>query len=81
MLNVTKVHELNHSISIRKPDIIVYNETWLKKSIHDSEVLPTDTFKVFRLDRSNHTHPPDPDNNRKFRANGGGVLIGIKHGL
>ena len=81
MLNVTKVHELNHLITNKKPDIVIYNETWLKESIHDSEVLPTDTYKVFRLDRSNYTHPPDPNNNRKFRANGGGVLIGIKHSL
>ena len=81
MLHVTKLHELNHLIAVKKPDIVIYNETWLKSSILDSEVLPTDTYKVFRLDRSNYTHPPDPDNNRKFRANGGGVLIGIKHNL
>ena len=81
MLNITKVHELNHLISTNKPDVIIYNETWLKSSIHDNEVIPTDAYKVFRLDRSSFTHPPDPNNSRKFRANGGGVLIAIKHSL
>ena len=81
MLNVTKVHELNHLLSIKKPDIVIYNETWLKSSISDSEVLPTNSYKVFRLDRTSYTHPPDPNNSRKFRTNGGGVLIGIKHDL
>ena len=81
MLNISKLHELNHLISDQKPDIIIYNETWLKGSILDNEVIPTDTYKVFRLDRSSYTHPPDPTNNRKFRVNGGGVLIAIKHSL
>ena len=61
------------------PDIIVYNKTWLKDSIHDNEVLPTEIYKTFRLDRSSDTHPPDTTNSRKFRKNGGGVIIGIKH--
>ena len=60
---------------------IVYNETWLKDSIHDNEVLPTEIYKTFRLDRSSYTHPPDTTNSRKFRKNGGGVLIGIKHDI
>ena len=70
-----------HLLSIKKPDIVIYNETWLKNSISDSEVLPTNTYKVFRLDRTSYTHPPDPNNRKKFRTNGGGVLIGIKHDL
>ena len=81
MLNISKVHELNQLIFDQKPDIVIYNETWLKGSIHDSEVIPTDTYKVFRLDRSCYTHPPDPNNSRKFRTNGGGVLIAIRHSL
>ena len=80
-LNITKMHELNHAIFVNKPDIVIYNETWLKSNIQDSEVLPTDIYKVFRLDRSNFTHPPDPNNSKKYRTNGGGVLIGIKHNL
>ncbi len=65
-LHHTKLHELNHHISINKPDIIIYNETWLKGAILDSEVVPTNSYKVFRLDRSTQTHPPDPSNPRKF---------------
>ena len=81
MLNVTKIHELNQMVHEKKPDIIIYNETWLKSSILDNEVLPTDKYKIFRLDRSTFTHPPDPDDCTRFRRNGGGVLIGIKHNL
>ena len=80
-LHHTKIHELNCHLYNKKPDIVIYNETWLKGSIHDNEVLPHNMYKVFRLDRSRFTHPPDPHNERKFRRNGGGVLIGIKHDI
>ena len=80
-LHNTKIHDLNTYIEHSKPDIVIYNETWLKPSISDNEVISTDIYKVFRLDRSSFTHPPDPENNNKFRTNGGGVLIGIKHNL
>ena len=80
-LNVTKLHELNGYLYENRPDIVVYNETWLKDSIHDNEVLPTEIYKTFRLDRSSYTHPPDTTNSRKFRKNGGRVIIGIKHDI
>ncbi len=35
-------------------------------------------YKVFRLDRSPKTHPPDPGNPSKFRRSGGGVLIAVR---
>ena len=53
----------------------MFNETWLKKSILDNEVLP-DNYKIFRLDRCLKTHPCDPTQPKKFRKNGGCVLIG-----
>ena len=81
ILNTTKIHELNLYIYKNSPDIIIYNETWLKKSVLDNEIIPTDQYKIFRLDRTSATHPPDPNNDRRFRSNGGGVLIGIKHEL
>ena len=34
-----------------------------------------------RLDRSSKTHPPDPRNPKRFRKNGGGVLIAIRRDL
>ena len=48
-LNMTKLHELHGFLYTNKPDILIFNETWLKKSIIDNEILP-DHYKVFRLD-------------------------------
>ena len=73
-LGMTKVLEFQSYIYNTKPDIVVINETWLKPTISSSHILP-DTYKVFRLDRSSRTHPTDALNPKKFRANGGGVLI------
>lgn len=73
-LNMTKMHEIHAYIYSHEPDILIFNETWLKKSIIDSEILP-DTYKVFRVDRSSKTHPWDPDRPKRFRKHGGGVLI------
>ena len=80
-LHTSKIHELNLYLFEKSPDIVVLNETWLKKSISDNEIMPTDIYKIFRLDRSTTTHPPDPVDPKKFRRNGGGVLIGIKHNI
>ena len=76
-LDNTKLFELHHYLYSHKPDISMLNETWLKKSISSSEVIPS-TYKTFRLDRTNKTHPPDPQNPRKFRKFGGGVLIAVR---
>ena len=58
-LNMTKIHELHCYLYTNKPDVVILNETWLKKSILDPEILP-DNYKIFRLDRSQKTHPWDP---------------------
>ena len=76
-LNMTKVHEMNGYIFNKKPDIIILNESWLKKPILDKQVFP-DNYKVKRLDRSIKSHPFDPKQPKKFRENGGGVLIAHK---
>ena len=68
-------------VNINRPDIVILNETWLKESISDNEILPTRQYKMFRVDRSDETHPPDPDNPKKFRRNGGGVLIAVRTDL
>ena len=39
-LNTTKLYELHGHILTTKPDVIILNETWLKKSILDTQVLP-----------------------------------------
>ena len=77
-LDVSKIAELQFNVSVNKPDIIIINETWLKSSILDSEIFCPKSYKVFRLDRSQKTHPPDPSNPKKFRKYGGGVLIAIR---
>ena len=75
-LNMKKMHEFNGYILSNKPDIVILNETWLKKSILDSEVLPKQCYKIFRTDRSGKTHPWDPNNPKKYRKHGGGIHIG-----
>ena len=77
-LDVTKITELQFNVSVNKPDVILLNETWLKSSILDSEIFDVEAYKVFRLDRSQKAHPPDPHDPKKFRKYGGGVLIAIK---
>ena len=76
-LDVNKMIELNLFVNEHKPDILVLNETWLKTSILDSEILSSD-YKIFRLDRSRQTHPLCPTNPRKYRQFGGGVLIAVR---
>jgi endonuclease/exonuclease/phosphatase family metal-dependent hydrolase len=80
-LNRTKIGELNYHIHTEKPDVILLNETWLKKSIRDHEVIEDTTYKIFRTDRSLMSHPGDPRNPKKFRQNGGGVLIAVRSDL
>ena len=80
-LDNNKIFELNASINKHNHDIIILNETWLKPSILDSEIFPPDKYEIHRLDRSEITHPIDPLNSKKFRRNGGGVLIAINVSL
>ena len=80
-LNQTKISELQTHLFETSPDVVIFNETWLKPTIKSSEILSTDIYKIFRLDRTAESHPPDPQNPRKFKSNGGGILIGIKKSL
>ena len=80
-LNLTKLYELQAYAYHHRPDIIALNETWLKPSIKNNEILDPDIYKIFRLDRSPLTHPSDPNNDKKFRKNGGGVLIAVRKEL
>ena len=77
-LNTGKLMELQSKIYNDKPDIIVLTETWLSKEHLDNEILPDNIYKVYRKDRSKHSHPPDPNNPDKFRRKGGGVLVAVK---
>ena len=81
MLDITKKLEINAYLSKLNTDIVILNETWLKKSIVDNEIIPISDYKIYRKDRTAKTHPPDPLNSTKYRANGGGVLIAIRTDL
>ena len=80
-LNITKLIEFQTHIFENSPDIILLNETWLKPTINDSEIIPSDNYRIFRRDRSPDSHPPDPENPNKFKAIGGGVLKTAKNSL
>ncbi len=74
-LNRTKISELNYYIHVSKPDVILLNETWLKKSVRDHEVIEDTTYKIYRTDRSALSHPGDTRNPEKFKKNGGVYLL------
>ena len=77
-LDRTKIFELNTYINNNKPDIIMLNETWLKQYVNNNEVIEDPNYKIFRNDRSSLSHPADPNNASKFKANGGGVLVAVR---
>ena len=74
-LNMTKLSEFQGYVYNHNPDIIVVNESWLKKSILSPEILPDEYYKIIRADRTGKTHPFDPCHPKKFRKFGGGVFI------
>ena len=80
-LDRTKLLELNAYLHTEKPAVLMLNETWLKKSIKDNEIIENSCYNIYRSDRSQLTHPADPNNPNKFRRNGGGVLIAIRSDL
>ena len=63
--NMTKLFEFQSYVYDNKPDVVILNETWLKTSIHDSEIL--NGYEIFRCDRSLVTHPPDNFDKDKFK--------------
>ena len=67
----TKLCELHSYIHKTIPDIIILNETWLKPTIYNNEIIPPQLYNTFRCDRSQATHPTDEHNPKKFRQNGG----------
>ena len=81
ILNINKTLDFQAYIFNHEPDVIVLNETWLNNTINNNEIFPNNSYKVFRVDRSPNTHPPDKNNPKKFRRNGGGVLIAVRSDL
>ena len=80
-LDHTKILDLNAFLAQHKPDVVMLNETWLKTTIRDNEVIHCKNYKIFRSDRSAATHPPDPNNDARYRKNGGGVMIAVRSDL
>ena len=66
-MNITKICELNAYININRPDVIMLNETWLKKSVNDNEIIKDKNFSIFRNDRTQASHPSDPNNLNKVQ--------------
>ena len=81
VLDQTKLFELKTYIHNEKPDLVILNETWLKKSIGNGELFTDNMYDTYRNDRSSLSHPLDSNNTNKFRKNGGGVLIAIRSDL
>ena len=79
--NLTKLLEFQSYTYKHKPDIVILNETWLKPSIKDNEILDSSIYTIFRKDRSINSHPPDSNDPNKFKVNGGGVLIAVRNEL
>ena len=77
----TKLLNFQGHIFHEKPDIVILNETWLQHHILDSEIFPNNSYKVFRRDRSCISHPADHKNPKKFKKQGGGVIIAIRSDL
>ena len=77
-LDMKKIYEINTYIEKNKPDIVMLNETWLKKSVSDHEVIHNQCYRIWRNDRSQVSHPADPTDPNKFKRNGGGVLIAVR---
>ena len=67
IFNDAKLIELHHYVETYFPDVVILNETWLKETILDSEILPPDMYTIFRRDRCPETHPIDISNSKKFR--------------
>ena len=80
-LDMTKIYEINTYVQKHKPEIVMLNETWLKKSVKDLEVIHDESYSVWRKDRSLVSHPADPLNPNRFKRNGGGVLIAVRNDI
>ncbi len=65
-LDRTKICEVNSHLAEKKPSVLLLSETWLKKSIKDSEVIENKNYNVYRTDKSQLSHPSDPTDPNKL---------------
>ena len=78
VLDRTKLFELKTYMHNEKTDLVILNETWLKKSILNGEIFTDNMYDIYRNDRSSLSHPFDTNNPNRFKKNGGVVLIAIR---
>ena len=79
-LDLAKIFELNAYANQNRPNVLILNETWLVKSIKNSDLI-YNNYDIIRNDRSQVSHPPDTSNPQKFREFGGAVLIAVRSDL
>lgn len=71
----TKLKDLHAYLFTYSPDIVILNETWLNKHVHDSELVSDKYYTILRKDRSD-------DDMKKFgKKGGGGVMILYKSSI
>ena len=75
VLDQAKLFELKTYMHNEKPDLVILNETWLKKSILNGELFTDNMYDTYRNDRSSLSHPLDSNNPNKFKKNGGVSLL------
>jgi len=58
-----KIADLHHFLESESPDVLILTESWLDTSIPDSLLVPSQSYHIFRIDRS---------------SRGGGVVLFVK---
>jgi hypothetical protein len=70
-----KLLDFQNYLHMKKPDIVIINESWLNEHVHDNEIVSESYYKTFRRDRT-------ADDKLKFgKKGGGGVFFLVKQGL
>ena len=49
-----KLAEFQSLVSIKNAMVICFTETWLTADVRDDEILPTDSYNIYRKDRDGH---------------------------
>ena len=65
-------------MNINRPDVIVLNETWLKKSVYDHEIRMDKNFNIFKMTGPWPHIPLTLTTQINIKKIGGVVLIAIK---
>ena len=69
----TRLKDLQAYLFTYSPDIVILNETWLNKHVHDAELVSDKYYTIFRRDRT------EKDMKKFDKKGGGGVMILCKN--